>query len=56
MRGIPLLEANASAKGAIVGFTNTLARALGPHRIRVNTIAPGTVLIERQLWFQTASG
>jgi D-xylose 1-dehydrogenase len=54
MRGIPLLEAYASAKAAIVGFTNTLARALGPHRIRVNAIAPGTVLTERQrqLWFQ----
>jgi NAD(P)-dependent dehydrogenase (short-subunit alcohol dehydrogenase family) len=53
MRGIPLLEAYASAKAAIVGFTNTLARALGPHRIRVNAIAPGTVLTERQrrLWF-----
>jgi NAD(P)-dependent dehydrogenase (short-subunit alcohol dehydrogenase family) len=53
MRGIPLLEAYASTKAAIVGFTNTLARALGPHRIRVNAIAPGTVLTERQLWFQT---
>src|SRR5580700_8235460 len=55
MRGIPLLEAYASAKAAIVGFTNTLARALGPHRIRVNAIAPGAVLTERQrqLWFQT---
>jgi len=55
IRGIPLLEAYASAKAAIVGFTNTLARALGPHRIRVNAIAPGTVLTERQrqLWFQT---
>jgi D-xylose 1-dehydrogenase len=55
MRGIPLLEAYASAKAAIVGFTNTLARTLGPHRIRVNAIAPGTVLTERQrqLWFQT---
>src|ERR1700720_4207997 len=53
--GIPLLEAYASAKAAIVGFTNTLARALGPHRIRVNAIAPGTVLTERQrqLWFRT---
>ena len=29
--------------------------ALGPHGIRVNAIAPGTVLAERQrqLWFQT---
>lgn len=54
LRGIPLLEAYASTKAAIVGFTNTLARALGPDRIRVNAIAPGTVLTERQrrLWFQ----
>jgi len=53
MRGIPLLEAYASTKAAIVGFTSTLARAVGPHRIRVNAIAPGTVLTERQrqLWF-----
>jgi len=57
MRGIPLLEAYASTKAAIVGFTNTLARALGPYRIRVNAIAPGTVLTERQrqLWFQDES-
>lgn len=56
MRGIPYLEAYASAKAAIVGFTNTLARALGPDRIRVNAIAPGMVLTDRQrrLWFQDA--
>ena len=51
----PAARSYASAKAAIVGFTNTLARALGPHRIRVNAIAPATVLTERQrhLWFQT---
>src|SRR5215467_9175078 len=55
MRGIPLLEAYALAKAAIVGFTNTLARTLGPHCIRLNAIAFGIVLMERQreLWFQT---
>ena len=54
MRGIPLLEAYASMKAAIVGFTSVLARALGPDRIRVNAIAPGTVFTERQreLWFR----
>jgi len=54
MRGIPGLEGYAAAKAAIVGFTNTLARAVGPSRIRVNAIAPGMVLTERQrrLWFQ----
>ena len=57
MRGIPFLEAYASAKAAIVGFTNTLARAVGKDRIRVNAIAPGMVLTERQrrLWFQNES-
>jgi NAD(P)-dependent dehydrogenase (short-subunit alcohol dehydrogenase family) len=54
MRGIPQLEAYASMKAAIVGFTSVLARSLGPHRIRVNAIAPGTVLTDRQrdLWFR----
>jgi NAD(P)-dependent dehydrogenase (short-subunit alcohol dehydrogenase family) len=54
MRGIPGLEGYAAAKAAIVGFTNTLARRVGPSRIRVNAIAPGMVLTERQrrLWFQ----
>jgi D-xylose 1-dehydrogenase len=57
MRGIPGLEAYAAAKAAIVGFTRTLARAVGPSRIRVNAIAPGMVLTERQrrLWFQDES-
>jgi NAD(P)-dependent dehydrogenase (short-subunit alcohol dehydrogenase family) len=55
MRGIPQLEAYASMKAAIVGFTSVLARALGPYRIRVNAIAPGTVFTERQraLWFRS---
>lgn len=57
MRGIPGLEAYAAAKAAIVGFTNSLARRVGPDRIRVNAIAPGMVLTERQrrLWFQDES-
>jgi NAD(P)-dependent dehydrogenase (short-subunit alcohol dehydrogenase family) len=44
-------------KAAIVGLTNNLARTLGPHRIRVNAIAPGMVPTERQrrLWFQDES-
>jgi NAD(P)-dependent dehydrogenase (short-subunit alcohol dehydrogenase family) len=57
MRGVPRLEAYAAAKAAIVGFTTTLARAVGPDRIRVNAIAPGMVLTERQrrLWFPDES-
>ena len=53
MRGAPALPVYATAKAAIVGFTNSLARLVGPDRIRVNAIAPGMVITERQrrLWY-----
>jgi NAD(P)-dependent dehydrogenase (short-subunit alcohol dehydrogenase family) len=53
MRGAPALPVYAAAKAAIVGFTNSLARSAGPDRIRVNAIAPGMVITERQrrLWY-----
>lgn len=54
MRGAPALPVYAAAKAAIVGFTNSLGRRFGPDRIRVNAIAPGMVITERQrrLWFR----
>jgi NAD(P)-dependent dehydrogenase (short-subunit alcohol dehydrogenase family) len=54
MRGAPGLPVYAAAKAAIVGFTNSLARLVGPDRIRVNAIAPGMVITERQrrLWYK----
>lgn len=41
-----------TAKSAITGLTRALATELGPERIRVNGIAPGWVMTERQvrLW------
>ena len=33
----------ASAKGAVVGFTRTLARELGPYNINVNAVSPGAI-------------
>ncbi len=47
---LPLYSA---AKAGIVGFSNSLARRLGPDNIRVNVIAPGHVPTPRQraLWF-----
>jgi len=52
--GVANLEAYSSAKAAIVGLTNSLARSVGGDRIRVNALAPGMVFTERQrrLWFQ----
>jgi len=57
MYGTPDLQAYSAAKAAIVGLTSSLARQLGKHRIRVNAIAPGLVLTEKQrrLWFHDDS-
>jgi NAD(P)-dependent dehydrogenase (short-subunit alcohol dehydrogenase family) len=53
--GAPQIIGYASAKAAVVGFTHSLAREVGRHRIRVNAIAPGLVLTEKQqrLWYPT---
>jgi NAD(P)-dependent dehydrogenase (short-subunit alcohol dehydrogenase family) len=44
--------AYATAKSAVHGLTRTMARDLGRHRIRVNTVVPGWIMTERQktLW------
>ncbi len=43
---IPIYE---TAKAAIHGLTRSMARELGKSGVRVNTIAPGWVMTERQL-------
>jgi len=40
--------AYATAKAAVHGLTRTMARDLGDHRIRVNTVVPGWIMTERQ--------
>ena len=44
--------ASTTAKAAVHGLTRTMARDLGSHRIRVNTVVPGWIMTERQkeLW------
>lgn len=44
--------AYATAKAAVHGLTRTMARDLGQHRIRVNTVVPGWIMTDRQkeLW------
>jgi NAD(P)-dependent dehydrogenase (short-subunit alcohol dehydrogenase family) len=46
------LPAYATAKSAVHGLTRAMARDLGEHRIRVNTVVPGWIMTERQknLW------
>jgi NAD(P)-dependent dehydrogenase (short-subunit alcohol dehydrogenase family) len=57
VRGIRDMQAYSAAKAAIVGFTNSLARQVGEHRIRVNALAPGMIITPRQrkLWYQDES-
>lgn len=49
------MAAYATAKAAVVGLTRALACALGADNIRVNAIAPGAVMTEKQraLWYPT---
>ncbi len=49
MKGSTNLIAYTTAKSAIDGLTRSLSRELGPDGIRVNAIAPGWVMTERQL-------
>ncbi len=47
----------ATTKSAVIGLTRNLARDLGPHNIRVNTVTPGWVMTQRQvdLWVDDAA-
>jgi NAD(P)-dependent dehydrogenase (short-subunit alcohol dehydrogenase family) len=51
MEGMPVYVA---AKAAMHGLTRGLARELGRHNIRLNSVSPGWIMTERQqkLWFK----
>lgn len=48
-QGPSQMSAYVASKAAIIGFTRSLARELGPKGIRVNTLSPGWVMTDRQL-------
>lgn len=45
----PNLIAYNATKAAIIGMVRSLAEAVGKHNIRVNAVAPGWIMTERQL-------
>ncbi|MEZ5751079.1 MAG: SDR family oxidoreductase [Paracoccaceae bacterium] len=47
--GSPLWMHYVASKGAVIALSRTMARELGPDRIRVNVIAPGFTLTEASL-------
>ena len=50
------MAAYTAAKSAVLGLTRSLARDWGPDNIRVNSIAPGWIMTERQIskWLSPA--
>lgn len=46
--GAPFLAHYAASKFAVVGFTQSLAKEVGPHGIRVNAVCPGYVRTSMQ--------
>lgn len=43
------MPAYSAAKSAVVGLTRSLARDLGVHNIRVNSVLPGWIMTQRQI-------
>src|SRR5437870_2586429 len=43
------MAAYTAAKSAVLGLTRSLARDYGPYGIRVNALAPGWIMTQRQL-------
>jgi NAD(P)-dependent dehydrogenase (short-subunit alcohol dehydrogenase family) len=48
-KGVPRMLPYVSSKGAIIAFTRSLSRELGPHGIAVNSLSPGYILSDTGL-------
>ena len=57
LMGSPGMPGYVTANAGIVGLTRALAREFGPSGVRVNAVAPGMVITDRQmrLWLDEAS-
>lgn len=53
-RGMPRYAAYTASKFALVGFTQSVAHELGPHRVNVNAICPGLAETERAAFIADA--
>lgn len=53
---MPEYIAYSTSKGAIDTFTQVLAQTLGPRQITVNTVAPGIIETDMNLWVKSEQG
>jgi 3-oxoacyl-[acyl-carrier protein] reductase len=47
-KGLANLTHYVAAKGGVIGFTRSLAREMGPHKIYVNCVTPGAIEVETE--------
>lgn len=55
VRGFPQMPAYGAAKGAILGWTRTVARDWGPAKVRVNAVCPACLTELAEEWYEEMS-
>lgn len=52
--GMPGMPSYSAAKGAVLGYSRTIAKDWGPYGIRVNIVCPGVMTELAQSWYDAA--